>query len=212
MPFQQIFFQLGLRDQIGGVGGRSHPGFRHFHTTKTQSRHAERAKIPALRKGQPPTGQWVVAAKSIDPRHRRLNSSSWFKAFSTFGAARATQASRTSGSTTKLKRAALPRSSNFATLAEDVEILANLLSLPRNTTIELPPPERRKRTIDVITRRIEALAGQQPVLALFEDVHWIDPTSLDVLSRIVDQIRDLAVLLLVTFRPEFNPPWAGQCT
>jgi predicted ATPase/class 3 adenylate cyclase len=97
-----------------------------------------------------------------------------------------------------------------STVAEDVEILTDFLSLPRNTTIELPPPERRKKTIDVITRRIEALARQQPALAVFEDVHWIDPTSLDVLSRIVDRIRDLAVLLLVTFRPEFKPPWAGQ--
>jgi predicted ATPase len=59
-------------------------------------------------------------------------------------------------------------------------------------------------------RLLEAVAREQPVLAIFEDVHWIDPTSLDVLSRMIDRIRDLPVLLLVTFRPDFAPPWIGQ--
>jgi hypothetical protein len=68
MPSEQFFSQFGLRAQIGGDGRRSHPRCGRFHTTKTQSRHAERTKIPAPRKGQPATGQWVVAAKSIDRR------------------------------------------------------------------------------------------------------------------------------------------------
>jgi predicted ATPase/class 3 adenylate cyclase len=93
---------------------------------------------------------------------------------------------------------------------EDAALVADLLSLPHNAIIELPPQERRKRTIDAILRRIEALARQQPVLAVFEDVHWIDPTSMDVLSRMVERIRDLAVLLLVTFRSEFSAPWTDQ--
>ena len=80
----------------------------------------------------------------------------------------------------------------------------------RYPKLDLSPELRRKRTIDAMMRRLEAMARDQPVLAIFEDVHWIDPTSLDVLSRMIDRIRDLPVLLLVTFRPEFAPTWAGQ--
>jgi predicted ATPase/class 3 adenylate cyclase len=94
--------------------------------------------------------------------------------------------------------------------AEDAALIADLLSLPHNAIVELPPQERRKRTIDAIIRRIEALARQQPVLAVFEDVHWIDPTSMDVLSLMVERIRDLPVLLLVTFRSEFGAPWIDR--
>jgi predicted ATPase len=54
------------------------------------------------------------------------------------------------------------------------------------------------------------LASQQALLMIFEDVQWIDPTSLEVLGRVVDRIKTLPVLLMVTFRPEFNPPWVGQ--
>jgi predicted ATPase len=54
------------------------------------------------------------------------------------------------------------------------------------------------------------LAGQQPVLMIFEDAHWTDPTSLEAFGRAVDRIKTLPVLLIVTFRPEFNAPWVGQ--
>jgi predicted ATPase len=96
---------------------------------------------------------------------------------------------------------------------EDRAILTGLLSLPagdRYPKLDLSPQERRKRTIDAMTRRLEAMARENPMLEIFEDVHWIDPTSLDVLGRTIDRIRDLPVLLLVTFRPEFEPPWVGQ--
>jgi class 3 adenylate cyclase len=97
--------------------------------------------------------------------------------------------------------------------AEDRAIFADLLSLPvadRYPKLDLSPELRRKRTIDAMMRRLETMAREQPVPAIFEDVHWIDPTSLDVLSRMIDRIRDLPVLLLVTFRSEFAPPWTGQ--
>jgi class 3 adenylate cyclase len=93
--------------------------------------------------------------------------------------------------------------------AEDRAIFADLLSLPaadRYPKLDLGPELRRKRTIDAMMRRLETMAREQPVLAIFEDVHWIDPTSLDVLSRMIDRIRDLPVLLLVTFRSEFARP------
>ena len=58
--------------------------------------------------------------------------------------------------------------------------------------------------------QIEALARQNPVLMIFEDAHWTDPTSLEVFGRAVDRIANLRVLLIVTFRPEFEPPWIGR--
>ena len=57
---------------------------------------------------------------------------------------------------------------------------------------------------------MEALSRHNPVLMIFEDVHWIDPTSLEAFGRAVDRIRTLRVLLIVTFRPEFEPPWIGR--
>ncbi len=97
--------------------------------------------------------------------------------------------------------------------AEDRAILADLLSMSvadRYPKLDLSPELRRKRTIDAMMHRLETVAREHPVLAIFEDVHWIDPTSLDVLSRMIDRIRDLSVLLLVTFRSEFAPTWTGQ--
>src|SRR5207244_9274227 len=55
--------------------------------------------------------------------------------------------------------------------------------------------------------RLEGLAAMQPVLMIFEDVHWIDPTSLELLTVMVDQVPQLRVLLLINARPEFAPPW-----
>ena len=58
--------------------------------------------------------------------------------------------------------------------------------------------------------QLEALSQSKPVLMIFEDVHWIDPTSLEVLGRTVDRLKTLGVLLIITYRPEFEPPWIGQ--
>ena len=77
-------------------------------------------------------------------------------------------------------------------------------------TLELTPQQRRQRTLEALTAQVAGLASQQPVLMIFEDVHWIDPTSLEAVNRTVDRIKTLPVLLVATFRPEFNPPWMGQ--
>ena len=61
-----------------------------------------------------------------------------------------------------------------------------------------------------LVAQVEGLAARQPVLMVFEDVHWIDPTSLELLDLIVDRVPTLPVLLIVTFRPEFAPPWVGR--
>ena len=96
---------------------------------------------------------------------------------------------------------------------QDAALLAETLSLPnegRYPTLDLMPEQRRQKTLEALTAQLEALSRSNPTLMIFEDVHWIDPTSLETLSRTVDRIRTLSVLLIVTYRPEFEPPWAGR--
>src|SRR3546814_13515279 len=63
---------------------------------------------------------------------------------------------------------------------------------------------------DLLLRQLSALARHQPLLMIYEDVHWIDPSSRELLERVVDRAASLPMLLVITFRPEFQPPWAGQ--
>jgi class 3 adenylate cyclase len=100
-----------------------------------------------------------------------------------------------------------------STTPEDVALLAEMLSLPndgRYPALALSPEQRRQRTLEALTAQIELLSRQNPVLMIFEDVHWTDPTSLEAFGRAVDRLRTLPVLLIVTFRPEFEPPWIGR--
>ena len=100
-----------------------------------------------------------------------------------------------------------------STSPADAALLAEMLSLPndgRYPALELVPDQRRQRTLEALTSQLAGLARQQPVLMIFEDAHWVDPTSLEVLGRTVDRIKTLPILLIVTFRPEFDAPWVGQ--
>jgi predicted ATPase len=100
-----------------------------------------------------------------------------------------------------------------STSKQDAALLAKMLSLPndgRYPALDLTPQQRRQRTLEALTWQLAGLASQQPVLMIFEDVHWIDPTSLEALGRTVDRIKTLPVLLIVTFRSEFDAPWVGQ--
>jgi predicted ATPase len=100
-----------------------------------------------------------------------------------------------------------------STSKQDAALFAEMLSLPndgRYPALQLASQQRRQRTLDALFAQIKALAQQSPVLMIFEDVHWIDPTSLEALGRVVDRIANLGVLLIVTFRPEFEPPWIGR--
>jgi predicted ATPase len=100
-----------------------------------------------------------------------------------------------------------------STSMQDAALFAEMLSLPndgRYPTLNLALQQRRQRTLEALTSQLAGLVSQQPVLMIFEDVHWIDPTSLEALNRTVDRVKTLPALLVVTFRPEFNAPWAGQ--
>jgi class 3 adenylate cyclase len=96
---------------------------------------------------------------------------------------------------------------------EDVAFIADLLSLPTSDGNPLPnlSPQRKKElTLDALLRQLEVLARRQPVLMIFEDLHWIDPTSRELLDLTVEKITGMPVLLVATYRPEFQPPWVGQ--
>jgi class 3 adenylate cyclase/predicted ATPase len=95
----------------------------------------------------------------------------------------------------------------------DLSLIAGMLSLSggeRFPPLDLSAQRKKERTLAALLRQLQALARRQPVLMIFEDLHWIDPTSREVLDLTVEKITDLAVLLVATYRPEFQPPWVGQ--
>ena len=100
-----------------------------------------------------------------------------------------------------------------STSIEDAVLIAEMLSLPndgRYPALELAPQQRRQKTMEALTTQIETLSRQKPVMMILEDAHWADPTSLEAFGRAIDRIRRLKVLLLVTFRPEFDVPWVAR--
>jgi class 3 adenylate cyclase/predicted ATPase len=100
-----------------------------------------------------------------------------------------------------------------ADVAGTAPLLAGLLSIPVDDhypPLGLSPQRQKERTLEALVEQLVGLAGQRPVLAVFEDVHWADPTTLELLDRVVDGAQALPALVLVTFRPEFAPPWTGR--
>jgi tRNA A37 threonylcarbamoyladenosine biosynthesis protein TsaE len=96
-----------------------------------------------------------------------------------------------------------------STSKQDAALLAEMLSLPndgRYPPLEPVPEQRRQKMLEALGVQLETAARSSPVLMIFEDVHWSDPTSLEAFGRIVDRVRTLPVLSLVTFRPEFEAP------
>jgi len=94
----------------------------------------------------------------------------------------------------------------------DLSLLAEMLSLSggeRFAPLDLSPQRKKERTLAALLRQLQALARRQPVLMIFEDLHWIDPTSRELLDLTVEKIPGLPVLLVATYRTEFQPPWVG---
>ena len=97
--------------------------------------------------------------------------------------------------------------------AEDSALFVEMLSLPndgRYPVLELTPRQRRQRTMDALVRQVEILSSSGPLLVIFEDAHWADPTSLDLMGRLASHIANHRVLLVISFRPEFETPWIKQ--
>jgi predicted ATPase/class 3 adenylate cyclase len=91
-----------------------------------------------------------------------------------------------------------------------VPLLAPLLAIPigaRYPALEIPDEERRKRVLRAIGDILVALSEQSPVLLFAEDLHWVDPTTQELLGQLVEQVRERPILGLFTFRPEYEPPW-----
>jgi tetratricopeptide (TPR) repeat protein/ABC-type transport system involved in cytochrome c biogenesis ATPase subunit len=91
-------------------------------------------------------------------------------------------------------------------------LFAALLSIPfgeRYPPLALSPTQQRRRTLAALLDHFEGLARAQPILLSFEDAHWADATSLELLDLTIERVRQLPVLALFTFRPEFEPPWVG---
>jgi class 3 adenylate cyclase/predicted ATPase len=100
-----------------------------------------------------------------------------------------------------------------STSPQDAALLAEILSLPndgRYSKLSLNPEQRRQRTLSALMGQVEALLRQNPVLMIFEYAHWADPTSLELVGRIVEKIPGLRLLLVLTYRPEFEAPWIGR--
>src|SRR5690349_3043767 len=94
---------------------------------------------------------------------------------------------------------------------DDIALLSELLSLPSSAAdLNLSPQRKRGRLFEALLNQLEAEARRSPVLMVFEDAQWIDPTSRELLDLSVDRVRHLPVLLAITFRPEFKPPWSGR--
>ena len=96
---------------------------------------------------------------------------------------------------------------------EDVALIAELHSLPSADLappLDVTPQRKKEKTFEALLRQVEGLSRQQPVLMVFDDLHWIDPSSRELLDRVIERVADWPVLLLAMFRPEFQPPWTGQ--
>jgi class 3 adenylate cyclase/predicted ATPase len=95
---------------------------------------------------------------------------------------------------------------------DTASLFASLLSLPtdRYAPLALTAQRQKELTIEAMAARVKGLSERQPILLLFEDAHWCDPTTVEALTAIIGDIQDARVLLVITYRPEFDPPWVGQ--
>jgi predicted ATPase len=94
--------------------------------------------------------------------------------------------------------------------AEVVPLLGALLSIPfgqRNPPLQINEQVQKQRTMEALLEQLVLLSSRGPVLVVFEDAHWIDPTSLELISAVVRRVADLRAMVIVTHRPEFAPPW-----
>src|SRR5262245_51532312 len=98
-------------------------------------------------------------------------------------------------------------------LAEAVPLFAILLSLPLTTAyapLTMSPEQQKQKTLHVFMTIFMRVAARQPLLFVIEDLHWVDPSTLELLSLLVDQCPTSRILALLTFRPDFSPPWMGR--
>jgi class 3 adenylate cyclase/predicted ATPase len=99
---------------------------------------------------------------------------------------------------------------------DDLDVVVPLVAALLGVTEEKYPPlaltpqRQRQRTLEVLVDQVEGLARREPVLATYEDLHWADPTTLEIVDLVVERVQRMPVLVLITLRPEFAPPWTGH--
>ena len=97
-------------------------------------------------------------------------------------------------------------------LQQAVPLVAALLGIAtddRYPPRDLTPRRQKQRTLEVLVDQLEGLTTAQPMLLVCEDVHWIDPTTQELLQLVIERVQRLPILLMITFRPEFSPPWTS---
>src|ERR1700761_2507361 len=116
-------------------------------------------------------------------------------------------------SSTRLDKLERMIASGALPIEEIVPYMAAILAIPpggRYPPLDLAPGELKERTIAALIAPVVELAKQMPLLMILEDAHWIDPSSLDLANRMVEMARHMPVLWVMTFRPEFSPPWFAR--
>jgi class 3 adenylate cyclase/tetratricopeptide (TPR) repeat protein len=120
---------------------------------------------------------------------------------------------RSDDPTTRLDKLERALASYELPLAEAVPLFATLLSLPlpedRNPSLSLPPHRQRQRILELLRTWLLKAADRGPVIGIVEDLHWADPSTLESLSLFMEQVPTNPILIVLTFRPEFRPPWAS---
>jgi predicted ATPase len=110
----------------------------------------------------------------------------------------------------KLEAVLAPGTTN---LSEVVPLFADWLSIPtgdRYPALNLTPEKRKEKTLHLALAQVEGFAAHQPLLMVYEDIHWSDPTTRESLDLLIDRVSALQILVIMTFRPEFTPPWVGR--
>ena len=96
--------------------------------------------------------------------------------------------------------------------AEAASLIAALFALPvlRSASLGLSPQTQKERTLEVLVGQLKCLCQRKPVLIVFEDAHWIDPTSQDLIDALIPQVKEMLLFIIITFRPEYTPHWVEQ--
>ena len=97
--------------------------------------------------------------------------------------------------------------------SEIAPLLADLLSIPtgsRYPAVDLTPQKRKEKTLEALVAQVDGLSARASVIMVFEDVHWSDPTTRELLDLLIDRVPTMRALAIITFRPEFTPTWIGR--
>jgi class 3 adenylate cyclase/predicted ATPase len=120
---------------------------------------------------------------------------------------------RTDTAEAKLNKLEALLASSATDLQVATQLLATVLTIAtdqRYPPLTFAPLRQKQRTLEVLVEQLAGLAGQRPVLAVYEDSHWIDPSTIELLDLVIQRVQRLPALVVITFRPEFIPPWTSH--